>query len=309
MKPVLFYTAAIALLALVHSACNPDCNSLVNVQSSTSLNPAGYEILITANPLSDLKGRKVFFGDVEARSVFHEGFGLVVEVPEGVSGNLEIKMEDPDCLDVQTIPFNVVDANFLLENMDYVPPTPPDIIIPVVPISFPSNVDNAWLSPDNPEYCLWFTMYKEFEYLIDTATNKPALDANGLPIKIVTGETTLVDPHNSFEQATCGCLRDFSVSHLPYAMNRMGGIVDKTNNVIEIYIDRTPIGGDIEHFSGKFIEIEKTPYSSDLGVVTCPSNVPPCGPTNGYPKTSRHMMLLTSQTTGRQVVAFQLTGF
>ncbi len=283
MKPVLYYTAAIALLALVHSACNPDCNSLVNVQSSTTLNPAGYEILITANPLSDLKGRKVFFGDVEARSVFHEGFGLVVEVPEGVSGNLEIKMEDPDCLDVQTIPFNVVDANFLLENMDYVPPTPPDIIIPVVPISFPSNVDNAWLSPDNPGYCLWFTMYED----IDTVAHD-------------TVQTTLIDPDNSFEQATCGCLRDFSVSHLPYAMNRMGGIVDKANNIIEVYIDRTPIGGDIEHFSGKFIDIGQTPYT-ELDRLFCD----PCSFTK-QPVTTTHMMLLTSQKTGRQVVAYQL---
>jgi len=80
MKQLRYYTAILMLLTFVQSSCNPDCMSLVNVQSSTTLNPVGYEILITANPISDLKGRKVFFGDVEAKSVFHEGFGLVVEV-------------------------------------------------------------------------------------------------------------------------------------------------------------------------------------------------------------------------------------
>ncbi len=279
MKQLRYYTAILMLLTFVQSSCNPDCMSLVNVQSSTTLNPVGYEILITANPISDLKGRKVFFGDVEAKSVFHEGFGLVVEVPAGVSGNLEIKIEDPDCLDVQTIPFNVIDDDYFFKNIDFVPPTPPDIIIPEIPIAFPSYVDNAWLSADNPGYCLWFKMHK----------------VNG-------EETSLVNPDSSFEQSTCWCEQDFNVSHLPYAMNRMGGVIDKESNFIHIFIDRTPIGGTIEEFSGMFIDLAATSYLNNLGTLNCPD---PCFVSGAHPPTTGHMLLLTSKQTGRQVVAYQ----
>lgn len=279
MKPLLFYTAAIGLIALLHTSCNPDCQSLSNVTPTTKEGLAGNEILLVATPLDGLRDRKVFFGDVEAQAEFHDDFGLVVEVPAGISGDAEIRIEDPDCLDVYTTPFKVVDANYILNNFDFVPPTPPDIIIPEIPISFPSYVDNAWLSPDNPGYCLWFKMHK----------------VNG-------EETSLVNPDSSFEQSTCSCERDYNVSQLPYAMNRMGGVIDKASNFIAIFIDRTAIGGGIEEFTGMFIDLAATAYQDNLGTLNCPD---PCLVVGAHPPGTGHLLLLTSKQTGRQVLAYQ----
>ena len=273
---------ALAFMALLFYTCNPDCDSLQNVRISSNLNPEGYEVLITASPISALKGKKVGFGNQAATTRFVEDFGLIVKVPSGVSGATELKIEDPDCLDVFSFDFNVVDGSYFNSNIDFVPPASPEIVIPVPPISFPGNIDNAWLSPNNVGYCLWFTMFK------DTIDGRPI-------------ESKLVDPDNSFEQATCACLRG---SSLPYANNYMGGIVDRENNIIDIYIDRTDVpGGDVEEFTGMFIPLSSTQYASNLGLLNCPVDCPFPLPMK---ETGDYMMLLTSKKTGRQVVAFQL---
>ncbi len=294
----LSFTAALALvLTLAHISCNPDCESLQGVKLSTDKTLEGYEVSIDATPRDALKDKKVFFGKTPAETRYHESIGLIVKVPSGISPNTELRIEDPDCSDVFAFPFQVVTQDYFSTIDNFVPPLPPEVVIPYVPIVFPPSVDNAWLSPDNPGYCLWFTMYRDIKPNGDTVI------------------TNLIDPNNSFEQATCCCLRG---SNLPYAQNRMGGIIDVKNNRIEVYIDRTERGGDIEEFSGYFIDRDQIPqYADNTGLLSCPdggATDPNCaggnncvGQTNvSPPPVKNHMMLLNSLKTGRQLVAYQL---
>lgn len=274
-----FILFAVALLSFAQSACNPECVSLDNVRLSSDANPAGYEILITASPLEGLKNKKVSFGAVEAESEFHEDIGLVVKVPDGVSGDVELKIEDPDCLDFIRTPFKVAGESYFENNLNYVPPTPPFIVIPTININPPQFVNNAWLCPQNPNYCLWFQM------VIDSATGQP---------------TKYLNPTKSVEQALCECLRD---SDLPFAKNRMFGIVDKEKNYIEITIDRTPVNGDYEKFTGRFIDFKQIEqYAAGWDTtINCNNQCQFAGASGplGY------MMLLTSQKTGRQLTVYQ----
>jgi hypothetical protein len=279
MKTLPFFIV-FALLALTHLACNPECESLQAVRVSSDATPAGYEILITAVPLDGLRNKKVSFGNIIAESVFHENFGLVAKVPEGVNGDLELRIEDPDCLDFIRIPFKVADESYFQNNLNYVPPMPPFIVIPTVNINPPQFVNNAWLCPENPDYCLWFQMVE---------------DADGK-------ETKHINPTESAEQATCPCLRS---SDLPFAQNRIFGIVDKENNYIEITIDRTHINGGYEKFTGGFIDFNQVEgYSIGWDTTVTCFNVCqfPAGVNTG---TEGHMMLLTSQKTGRQLSVYQ----
>ena len=270
---------AVVLLAFIQPACNPECVSLDNVRLSSDANPNGFEILITANPLDGLKNKKVLFGAVEAESAFHENLGLIVKIPEGVSGDVELKIEDPDCLDFIRVPFKVAGQSYFENNLNYVPPTPPVIVLPTIDINPPPFIDNAWLSPENPEYCLWFQM------VVDSATGQP---------------TKYLNPSKSVEQALCPCLR---TSDLPFARNRMFGIVDKEKNYIEITVDRTPIGGDYEKFSGRFINMAQVEhYAADLDTAINCYNQCPFDGTSGP---LGYMMLLTSQKTGRQLTVYQ----
>jgi hypothetical protein len=295
MKRTILFATAASLLLMVPLSCNPDCQSLANVRITTPVNSVGNEILIVAEPLSGLEGRKVFFGSKEAAETrFIPNLGLAARIPTGTPTNAEVRIEDPDCLDVISMPLQVVNDSYYASLDNFVPPAPPDIVIPVVPISFPTSVDNAWLSPVNPGYCLWFTMFK------DTVAGVPH-------------ELSLVDPGNSFEQSTCCCER--GDPDLPYAQNRMGGIVDRANNRIEIYVDRRPRGGDIEEFTGMFIDRATTAYASSTGLLNCPVGsclnaagaTVSCAISNASPPpVEDNMMLLTSKKTGRQIVVFQL---
>lgn len=296
----LSFLAAIALLSVAHLACNPECQSLQGVKLSTNMTIEDYEIYIDATPREALKNRKVFFDDLFVQSVYEDSVGLVFKVPSGKNPKT-VRIEDPDCLEVYTFPFQVVGKDYFSTIENFVPPIPPNIVIPTINIPYPPSVDKAWLSPDNAGYCLWFTMYKDTTFV------------NG--VKTIT-DTNLIDPERSFEQATCCCKR--SDPDLPYAQNRMGGIVDVKGNRIEVYIDRTKqMGGYIEYFRGRFIDRQQVPqYADYTGKLTCPlgdPNDPNCaggntclGQVDYSPQlTQNNMMLLTSQKTGRQFVVYQ----
>lgn len=275
------FLIAFALCCLAHMACNPECESLQAVRLSSDANPAGFEILLTATPLSGLSNKKVSFGNVPAESRFVDDFGLIVKVPEGITGDVELKIEDPDCLDFIRVPFKVADANYFENNLNYVPPTPPFIVIPTININPPQFVNNAWLCPQDPDYCLWFQM---------------VVDSTVFPYK----PTKLLNPSKSAEQALCLCLRE---SDLPFAKNRMFGIVDKENNYIEITIDRTLKGGGYEKFTGRFIDIAQVEqYAAGLNTtVDCNGQCTYAGDTGSQ----GYMMLLTSEKTGRQLTVYQ----
>lgn len=261
------------LIIVANYHCNPDCDSLPGLSISTAENPTGYEVLIRTNPPTALQGRKVYFDDVLAeKSRFIDGMGLAVTVPDGVDpGKVEMKIEDPDCLDFVALDFNVTTADFFQNNPDYVFPPLPEIIIPMLPTDFPPSIENAWLSPQNLDYCLWFKFV-------------PDSDGNC---------TQTLNPLTSFEQSTCG------TSGVLYEANHMSGFMD-SRNILHLSIERA--NGSLEEFEGQLINPNDAPEQYRAWNSTgadCISGLP-----SQYKKRS-HMMLLTSKSTGRQLLIYQ----
>lgn len=275
------------LLALCQMGCNPDCTSISGLRLSSGFNPAGYEILITANPPDVLRNRRVLFRDDPVDSVrFVEGQGLIVKIPENLAvGAVDLKIEDPDCADYVTLDFEVVDPDFFVNNLgDYAFPPLPEIIIPNLPVTdFPPSIENAWLSVNELDYCMWFKFVRE-------------VDANGDTVC-----TYKIDPVNSFEQCFGPCKGFTNDADCPYDDNPMFGIIDPVHNYISVTVDRTRTNNGYEEFTGQFIDPAETGQYQTWEAGTEPTSVP------GLPinTTRDHMMLLTSQKTGRKVLIYQ----
>lgn len=276
----LFYLF-IAILSIGIWSCNPDCQSITGVQIIPEVSPETYQVLVTAPDVDALKGRKVFFGDKEAVSTFVEDIGLVTQVPDGMnSGAVQVRIQDLDCNDILINEgFQVVNQSDYFNTAQFMSPTPPEFIIPSIPPAFPPSVDNAWLSPQAVDYCLWFITLKD---TVDASATPPVLR-----------DLTTLDPRLSFEQSTCGS-GDPSVL---YQANPITGTIDPARNIIEITIDRSNSTGGTESYTGTFIDMNQTPYNSETWNLCNPA-------ATELPKTG-HMMLLTSKETGRQTLAFQ----
>lgn len=264
---------ALLISVLILSACNPDCDSLVGVRLSSTLNPSGHEVMIMADPPSALQNRRIFFNDTEVETRYVEESGLVVEVPENMSGEVELRIEDPDCVDFIAFDFNVVDETFFQDNPNYIFPPTPEIIIPNLPADFPPSIENAWLHPVNVDYCFWF------KFLPDTL---------GICTKYI-------DPINSFEQSTCGN------TDVLYASNPLSGRVEADGSVF-VSVNRP---GGVEELEGRLIAPEDVPeaYQSWKELNCGGTNV--SGAWDSSYKNRHFMMLLTSKQTGRQLLIYQ----
>lgn len=286
----------VSLLTLTYWQCNPKCESISGLKISSKDNPAGYEILIEANPSNVLQNRVVRFGNVEVMESdkrFVEGVGLIVKVPKDVSGKTELRIEDPDCEDFVALDFTVNSKDYYLKNPNYVFPLIPEIIIPTVPATFPSSIDKAWLNPLNTDYCLWLTVEKD------------TIRENGNIMKIISRNT--LDEKNSFEQCTkcreadpakvCG-----SIDATPlFKQNRIYGVYDSVRKYLHFWVDRSknnPTLTQPEEFEGQLIDIKNTNYNKATFPHPCLGNLPLVE--------ARHMLLVTSKKTGRQTLAFQL---
>lgn len=277
-------TSSIVLLISFFSffSCNPDCDSLLGLQVKSEYACEGDQIVLTANPLQALEGRRVYFNDVPANSFFSEKVGLVVTIPEGqgLDGKVELRVEDPDCVDFVALDFNVADPLFFENNPQYVFPLIPEIIIPNIPQDFPPSIENAWLHVENIDYCIWFT-------LISDSGNC----------------TRILDPANSFEQSTC--FKNDPDKNLLYKLNPMSGYIDSDDNVF-VTIHR--IDGE-EHFQGRMVNFEDVPEKYHDWVF--PNPLPdgcnpglPTGSTGPVPERN-HMMVLTSLRNGKQLIIYQ----
>jgi hypothetical protein len=285
-------TLAIFSLFLIFS-CNPDCQSLQGVKVSTTTLPSGYELTVTANPNNSLKGKRVTFGGVEATTRFVDNYGLIVRVPQGISGGTQMQIEGSDCLDLYNYDFNVVNTDFFSSLANFSPPITPEIVIPEIPPFFPTFIDNAWLSPDFQNYCIWFTMMKTKKIVGQDTTIQ---------------ETSVINPAGSFELSIC-CCKDDEI----YASNPISGIIDKANNTAHIFIDRTSKGGDIEEFTGVFTDRSKSQYRDFTPTFDCNCSNGCAGSTNPVsvipdklPAFNEvNMLLFTSKKTGRQLAVYQ----
>lgn len=261
----------IMLFALVFSfySCNPDCDSVQGLKLSTDLNPAGYEVLITANPISSLKGRRVYFGKAEVETKFKNDVGLIVTVPEGISGITDLRVEDPDCVEFISMDFNVVGGDFFQDNTNFIFPPAPEIVIPTIPSVFPPTIENAWLSPVNSDYCLWFGPFQSYTFMGETTS-------------------TFIVAAGSFELSACGNTNNY------YHKNPFYGIVNYQTGEISITIDRSSKGLGTEEFTGEFIDMQNTAYGQPTLEV--------CGSAK---EKAGHMIMLTSKTNGRQLLVQQ----
>jgi hypothetical protein len=279
MKRIAFLFTT-SLVALMHFQCNPSCVNLTNVRTNGTLAPAGYEILITADKIEDLRGRGVRFGSTQAtESRFIDGMGLAVKVPAGISTPVAITIEDPDCGDVVvTDQFSLASTiEYSFGTANYPFPMPPDIVIPNPPITLPASIDNAWFQPDNAEYCIWIQAQKIIKAPGDT---------------IVTNQ---IDPVQSKELSTC-LAKNYQVPVPLYHGNPVSGVFDIKNNYIRFTIDRTSHGLGYEEFVGTLIEKSMTPYATKTKAPFL------CGTQLTDVPLGSAALLVTSLKTGRQLV-------
>lgn len=287
------YITFCVVLAL--QACNPDCTNLST--SNISLPPGPYlanaEIAINSSPSSLIKEREFHLSIRKNNSTeimvldsrFEEALdAAVVLMPNEVNPTASILINDPDCTG-SLIPVgqatSLQSASFFVDNPFFVTPAPPLIVIPTPPPSIPGNIVNAWFSPNDRKYCIWF---------------KPDEDDNGNELPTLTrGFFENNERMGSWELAA-GCDNIEGTGEL-FHLNQVTGIVDKVNNIINIRIDRTSKNLGFEDFEGFFVDPNKMPAGSDYNIGGI------CAAENG--RSMPKLMYLVSQTTKRQLLLWR----
>lgn len=286
---------------LLFLSCNPDCESLPtqNILLPPGPYQEGTELAIAANPPNFIEGRSIHLSmressgttTQELESRFEESVGaMIVKLPDQVNSSATFWVDDPDCSG-QLLPIgettSLVDESFFVDNPFFITPTPPLIIIPTPPVVTPPNIVNAWFSPQNRDYCIWFKP-DEDENGGEKSNLIPAI-ADG-PMSVINGP-----PEGSVELAV-GCGGMPAIDRY-YHANPVSGIVDKENNYIRITIDRTMKGLGVEEFEGQFINPDDLPPGYALGG--------PNGNCGSVEEFKPHIMFLTSLQTGRQMILYR----
>ena len=271
------------LIASSFLGCNPDCQNITGVYFANHPYLEEEEVLIQANDPNTLRNRSVYFNDVQADDTrFVADLGLIAKLPPSVSGeSVSLRIEDNDCADFITFDLNVQDEGYFVANPEYIPPAPPQIIIPIPNPPIPPNINNAWISPNNTDYCIWFVVDS-----IPGSNGNFVISPNPLE---PGGKKSL---ELSVEQAPCK-LPPRPETNL-YHQNPVYGMISTSENHIQFWIDRTSKGLGIEEFEGKFIDIDDTPYNDD--------RTPECGT---WGVTKKHMMMVTSKQTNRSLLLYQ----
>ena len=306
MYKICLQILSLAFLAVGTFSCNPECESFPsnNIQLPPGPYQAGTELLITASPSNFIEGRSISIASAGVASqtlnelptqFVAELGGSVVTLPANVSSDVSFFLDDPDCSG-SVIPIgsetNIVDESFFVDNPFFITPTPPLIIIPSLPPTPPPAIVNAWFSPNNRDYCIWF------QPVFDTLSPNNIVE---LPTLIPAGDPRLEDyfrgdgsPSPGSIELAVGCGGEAATDRF-YHANPVSGVIDKENNVIRISIDRTSKGFGVEELTGQFIDAEQLPNPDYQlgGVCSSDSNEKP------------NIMLLTSSQTGRQMILFR----
>lgn len=300
MKKYLLQLSALLVVLSLLTGCNPDCES---IQTSNIVVPPGpfeqgSELVIASNPSNLLEGRSFSISVQNANQSevisldtrFERSLGAaVVQLPAQLSNNATILIDDPDCTN-SLIPLgtesSVVDANFFIDNPFFITPAPPVIIIPAPPITPPLKVINAWFSPNNRDYCIWFKP-DEDQFGNEKSNLIPAVSADD--------KSLAIGPPEGSAELAVGCSATGPATDRFYHANPVSGIVDKENNFIRIRIDRTLKGLGIEEMEGQFIDPAQligTGY--EIGGACAPDGT-----------SKPNIMLLTSLQTGRQLILWR----
>ncbi|MBK7872488.1 MAG: IPT/TIG domain-containing protein [Saprospiraceae bacterium] len=205
------------LCCLILFACNQDndCDGTFVIEKILpNSNPPGSEVSIQGTGFS-AKSTVRFAGQI-AKSSFSNEKGLVAVVPNNVTGFVDLTVEEGDCLAradfevLGTLPVNWVAS-------------PTVIIIPTLPSTFPSNLNNVWVNYYDPNYTLGIfhddDCFFSFTGILDL---------------------------NEFSTET-HTTNDFLNN------NPITGIYKCVDGSLEIRIDRTKKGGTIETYDGVII--------------------------------------------------------
>ncbi|MEO6037622.1 MAG: IPT/TIG domain-containing protein [Saprospiraceae bacterium] len=192
-----------------------DCDKSINaVQPNT--NPAGYEVLIKTNGFSP--AAKVVFGTVEATSrAGGESDDIIAKVPAGLSGNVEISVEEGDCI--------ARSGGFLVSGSlpTGVQPSLPQIIVPSPLTNVSSDIANVWTNAAS------------------------TFDAgNNAEHTILIGVGTTVGNIINFEEP-------FSKETIKLVVSLVSGFANISTGEVQLTVDRTTHGGIVEHFDGHFV--------------------------------------------------------
>ncbi len=298
-KSTTLFMAMAVLLGLQN--CNPDCDAVQTANIVVPPGPyeKGTELAITANTPEVIEGRKIF---VSARSLGSTGQttelparfveelnAAVVQLPEETNSELQFLIEDPDCGNLVPIgtTSRVVESSFFIDNPFFVTPIPPLVIVPTPPVAPPPAVVNAWFSPNNRDYCIWFN--PTFETLSDGTVVE-------LPTLIPMGSPNGIGPVNGSAELAVGCSNTGPEEDRLYHNNPVTGIIDKENNIIRITIDRTSKNLGTEEFVGQFIDPRNMPPGTDYNIG---------GTCTGNGDRKPNIMYLVSLKTGRQMILFR----
>lgn len=291
----------IVLVSFGLTSCNPDCNTSSNgnisIDSGSAL-LAGREnqILLRSIPANFLRGREVFIDNplpsappLQVDAAFEPMLdGLIVTIPEDAAmvSTPNVYVDDPDCSSnlLAVNPLQIRSEEFFFTNDAFIVPPVPLIIIPAPAVTPPINVTNAWLTPYDRDYCIWFVPLLENgeetkQLQVFDPETEDVFGAPGL-----TGSREFIAP----------CAGDEVIKTRDNQHgNPVSGVIDKEDNFIQIQIDRTRKGLGIETFTGIFIEPVNVPVDPEWRVTG------PCG-NRGEEKGA--FMLLTSQSTGQQLL-------
>ncbi len=275
----------LALFSLLNFSCNPDCDSYnaINATIDYGFKANGSQVLIRSQNIDFLKTRTIYLSknaetaseDMELDYEHKEGLGLVVTLPADLEPDnaYNFLVEDPDCggmIPLSSV--NVVNDAFFT-NQNPVWPSVPNILIPISPPSLPPGVVDAWFSPHDKKYCIWIKPKTE------GTAELPSLVTGVVPFDGTPGNQTSMELHCSDPESI-------------YHNNPVSGIIDQENNFISISIDRSSKGLGIENYWGTFISPDDLP---DSCYKACNDEV----------KKRDHYMMLTSETTGQQMVLFR----
>lgn len=219
--PVYLLFICICAFSLGCDQCKNKCSNEASISAVLpDNNPSGYEVVLKVSGLS--QGAKVVFGTVEASSrPGAKSDEIIATVPSGVSGNVEISVEEGDCIARYG---DFVVSGTLPNNVQ---PSLEQIIIPI-PLgqgSFPTEgIQNHWVNA-----------------VADTNQRNFGIHLEG---DFNFGDETSLD--GSYE---------FNSLNTTFDDSPAIGTANNKTNVIYLEVDRRSKGGELEHFDGLFIEV------------------------------------------------------
>ncbi|MDW3648075.1 MAG: hypothetical protein R8P61_13490 [Bacteroidia bacterium] len=302
LRNLLLYISLFSILLL--SSCNPKCDTSLGVAAQLSITEAvaGMEIMIRTQPADLLRNEIIYAlepntgAEVRVQKRFVRDQGVIVKMPDNMTGDVELLVEDPDCGGLIPIAnLGSRSADYFVDNPNFVTPILPEIVVPSLPNIDPIDITNAWISPQDRSYCLWFGDFQK-HFLshpdgspIDENPDTPEIDTTFFDSKFLD--------EKSFEFAIGACTenQDNSLFH----NNPVSGVVDFENNYIQIFIDRTgnPRVGAVEEYIGSFVDPTEVLNPAFMVGGACLENQ--------SMNQRQNLMVLNSQLTGHQLMLFK----